>query len=390
MVAARSSAKCPGLIVRPMSRTFAGDVTILYKHALVVLMSSNTSVHATGNGGDSALDSGTRLCCRNTHCDAVKWRLALAATATERGQGASAEADQELPWDRGSVASSPRLNTILDSRDRGREAIPSASNSIPIEHLDSVISNDTALMPAKKPVDRLLRARQTIRFHATGHPNATAISQADLEFARQSVPTFEPEDTEPADEPAHPINWAQTRNSIDAFLGSFRNVSLSDLSIGLEDSLVPSFLRTPTPQFNSKAEAARQFKEFGRPPSPGTTPPPQTPVEYPSPEIVRNTLGNRDRDRSTHKMTGDAPPGPNTPLTNAMAADLIAAALSGTPRWPQASDVGYFDPSAKDKDSSGAGIIADGKVTKYTNVFPFCDLLVHLESTNGADAVRRV
>ncbi|KAJ2992809.1 hypothetical protein NUW58_g2043 [Xylaria curta] len=54
----------------------------------------------------------------------------------------------------------------------------------------------------------------------------------------------------------------------------------------------------------------------------------------------------------------------------------------------RSSDVGYFDPGAKDPTS--AGIIADGKITKYTDVFAFTDRLKHLAAQQSEAEVRKV
>lgn len=54
----------------------------------------------------------------------------------------------------------------------------------------------------------------------------------------------------------------------------------------------------------------------------------------------------------------------------------------------KAADIGYFDPSLKDP--SGAGVITDGRDTKYCDVFPFCDRLLDLAKTSGEECVRKV
>ncbi|KAI0410691.1 hypothetical protein F5X98DRAFT_87017 [Xylaria grammica] len=76
-------------------------------------------------------------------------------------------------------------------------------------------------------------------------------------------------------------------------------------------------------------------------------------------------------------------------------ARLLAAARQDAPPNPapapatlRSSDVGYFDPAAKDP--TAAGIIADGKITKYTDVFAFTDRLKHLAAQQGEAEVRKV
>ncbi|KAI1433221.1 hypothetical protein GGR50DRAFT_518867 [Xylaria sp. CBS 124048] len=54
----------------------------------------------------------------------------------------------------------------------------------------------------------------------------------------------------------------------------------------------------------------------------------------------------------------------------------------------RSQDVGYFDPSAEDPD--GIGMIADGEITKFTDVFVFAERLQHLAKANSEEEVRRV
>ncbi|KAI1291230.1 hypothetical protein F5Y03DRAFT_45514 [Xylaria venustula] len=69
-------------------------------------------------------------------------------------------------------------------------------------------------------------------------------------------------------------------------------------------------------------------------------------------------------------------------------AALLAANRPEGPSAIRSADVGYFDPSAKDP--TFAGLIADGKTTKYTDVFAFTDRLKHLATQQGDAEVRKV
>ncbi|KAI0804231.1 hypothetical protein GGR55DRAFT_322852 [Xylaria sp. FL0064] len=50
----------------------------------------------------------------------------------------------------------------------------------------------------------------------------------------------------------------------------------------------------------------------------------------------------------------------------------------------KSSDVGYFDPSAKEP------TFADGRITKYTDVFAFTDRLKHLAAEQSDAKVRKI
>jgi len=75
-------------------------------------------------------------------------------------------------------------------------------------------------------------------------------------------------------------------------------------------------------------------------------------------------------------------------FTNLLAAAISQQSNTNNTVLLKPADVGYFDPSTTD--SSGTGVVSDGKINKYTDIFPFYDRLTHLAATHGEDAVRRV
>ncbi|RYC62820.1 hypothetical protein CHU98_g3380 [Xylaria longipes] len=78
-----------------------------------------------------------------------------------------------------------------------------------------------------------------------------------------------------------------------------------------------------------------------------------------------------------------------TAQNNQNMAQLLAAAQpNGSTTSLRSSDVGYFDPSAKDP--TFAGLVADGKTTKYTDVYAFTDRLKHLSTQQSEAEVRKL
>ncbi|KAL2194782.1 hypothetical protein P885DRAFT_62879 [Corynascus similis CBS 632.67] len=75
-------------------------------------------------------------------------------------------------------------------------------------------------------------------------------------------------------------------------------------------------------------------------------------------------------------------------IANSLAASIIQQSNTNNTVMLKPADVGYFDPSATDL--SGRGVVSDGEVNKYSDIFPFCDRLTHLAVTHGEDVVRSV
>ncbi|KAH6614560.1 hypothetical protein B0J18DRAFT_469653 [Chaetomium sp. MPI-SDFR-AT-0129] len=108
------------------------------------------------------------------------------------------------------------------------------------------------------------------------------------------------------------------------------------------------------------------------------------------PSIAEQLYGPFSRAKPTMASAsgfGGAAPGPGT------GPQMIAHRRDGAPRaqsttYLKPADVGSFNPSATDP--PGAGLLADGKVNKYTDVFPFCDRLTDLAASHGGEAVRRI
>lgn len=75
-------------------------------------------------------------------------------------------------------------------------------------------------------------------------------------------------------------------------------------------------------------------------------------------------------------------------IANSLAASIIQQSNTNNTVMLKPADVGYFDPSATDL--SGRGVVSDGEVNRYSDIFPFCDRLTHLAVTHGEDAVRSV
>ncbi|KAK4244946.1 hypothetical protein C7999DRAFT_34712 [Corynascus novoguineensis] len=75
-------------------------------------------------------------------------------------------------------------------------------------------------------------------------------------------------------------------------------------------------------------------------------------------------------------------------IANNLAASISQQSKTNNIFMLKPADVGYFDLSATYP--SGGGVVSDGKVNKYSDIFPFRDRLTHLAATHGEDAVRRV
>jgi hypothetical protein len=133
------------------------------------------------------------------------------------------------------------------------------------------------------------------------------------------------------------------------------------------------------------------------PPSTGNTPPRVTPDRSLTDSIERPRNGETPERQQNNNMAGN--------LTAEDIANIVARTVQAmqpvNPQPPQpvqvtlaqpvgglkAQDIGYFDPKPRDQ---GPGVVADGKVTKYTDVYAFCDRLNHLATARSEDEVKAV
>ncbi|GAW26153.1 putative transposon Ty3-I Gag-Pol polyprotein [Rosellinia necatrix] len=250
-----------------------------------------------------------------------------------------------------------------------------------------------------------LLGRQILRFHRTEHPNAEIIEPHDLDNARKVVTSL----SEVYDDIPYPVEWAESKTKFRTFLRKWRK-QLPNISTTPHKEL--SRLVIPTaPKFS--------------PPSVG---------QSPSSRINSGFLDNPEDDtdaaiqklsnfifESPHNSPPQSPsmsqPPPPQPLSAEDAATLIAAAFSrqksdisqivahtiqqmqeGTPASSHSGingngnlkpeEVGFFNPSSKDYDGSGA--LSQGKQTIYTDVWAFTDRLRHLAGVHGEAKVNTV
>ncbi|RYC55019.1 hypothetical protein CHU98_g11190 [Xylaria longipes] len=285
-----------------------------------------------------------------------------------------------------------------------------------------------------------LFGRQIRRFCQTSHPNTHLIQPQDLDFAllvtSPPAPTLEESDNIIP----YPLEWVESKSKLRTFLRSWRkrqpqtqieqsepkpgeradpdpaqpetprhlhlHLDFSPPSVGQgpSSSLNTRFLDEPedTEDSDSANLTIRRLSEFTFD-SPESNSP-----EFNSPKSDSPAPDTPENPRS---QTMSQPQ--NQPLSAQDAANLIAAAFerhktditevvartlnqiqrdspgpAGNGHSLKAEEVGFFNPSTKDNDGSGA--VAHGKQTIYTDVWAFTDRLSHLAVTHGEEKVKTV
>ncbi|KAI1281036.1 hypothetical protein F5Y07DRAFT_317004 [Xylaria sp. FL0933] len=261
-----------------------------------------------------------------------------------------------------------------------------------------------------------LLGRQLLRFFATKHPNTQLIKPQDLpewEAASSAESSHTLSQQTPDDIIPYPLEWAESKRKFQTFLKTWRKQHQH------EQQSSPTFNSSGVfSEFPPAAVQSESSESKGQP----------TPSE--SSDSTAHRSSDYDTDESTIQLLADlsihSPPGPRPtdssepdspgpsitmaapPMTAEQIAEIVSRTVAATmdsfrqkgnqngengnvntnTSILKAEEVGFFNPSFKDHDGSGA--VAQGKQTIYTDVWAFTDRLTHLAVTHGEDKVRTV